>query len=104
MPSKFCLHFVCVWYKFRVKDCLSVQESKVNTKPISTIFLGTITIGEQNVNSEGSTISNFNISFTSLLTVSSKENGMERFLTYVGFSLNIQMSCSKTLCYTWFIL
>lgn len=57
-------------------------------------FLGTMTIGEQNGDSKGSIISNFNISFTSLLTVSSNEKGMKRFLTYIGLSLTIRMSCS----------
>lgn len=72
-------------YWFRAKDCLSVQESKVNTKAISTIFLRNNDYWRTNGDSEGSMISNFNISFTSLLTVSSNENGMERFLTYIGF-------------------
>lgn len=96
MSSKFCIHFVCVWYWFRVKDCLAVQESKVNTKPISTVFLGNNVYWRTKRRLKRFNDINSNISFTSLLTASSNENGMERFLTYIGDWLAIRILCTKT--------
>lgn len=81
--------------------CLFRSRKSIQNRLVPS-FLGTMTIGEQNGDLEGSMISNFNISFTSLLTVSSNENGMERFLTYWLFAYHSDVMF-QNICYTWFI-
>lgn len=71
MFSKFCILYISSASGIGSESkivCLFRSQKSIQNRLVP-FFLGTMTIGEQNEDSEGSMISNFNISFTSLLTV-----------------------------------